>query len=180
MFFLQFSIMSFPKFVKMTKPHPFFSRFAWFCTPKQCTHIHCLVLKNIPSYMNFLQGWYPTSNTSVPHLDDFQNWLDMTSHETLYIDTFTNFCFMYLQQKTGFEELFCHCGASVLMPPIPCGTKPPECNQQCVRRHACSHPVRHTCHSEEECPPCAELTSKMCMGGHEVGDFELFRKNTGA
>ncbi|XP_072031586.1 transcriptional repressor NF-X1-like isoform X2 [Amphiura filiformis] len=70
--------------------------------------------------------------------------------------------------EASFEELFCHCGASVLMPPIPCGTKPPECTQQCVRRHKCEHTVRHTCHSEEDCPPCAELTSKKCMGGHEL------------
>ena len=32
----------------------------------------------------------------------------------------------------------------------------------------CFSPVNHTCHSEEECPPCTFLTEKMCMGGHEV------------
>ena len=34
------------------KTHPF-SNFAHFCTPKQCTCIHCLVLKDNPNYVNF-------------------------------------------------------------------------------------------------------------------------------
>ena len=51
----------------------FFPSFARFCTPKRCTHVHCLVLKNNPTYVIFfvlfcfcfcLRGWYPTSNTS--------------------------------------------------------------------------------------------------------------------
>ncbi|XP_038044789.1 transcriptional repressor NF-X1-like [Patiria miniata] len=69
--------------------------------------------------------------------------------------------------NASFDEFSCHCGASVMMPPIRCGTKPPECSEPCARRHDCEHPVRHTCHSEEVCPPCADLTSKMCMGNHE-------------
>ena len=35
------------------KTHPFFSKFARFCTPKRCTRVHCLVLKNNPNYVNF-------------------------------------------------------------------------------------------------------------------------------
>ena len=31
-----------------------FSNFARFCTPKRCTRVHCLVLKNNPNYMIFL------------------------------------------------------------------------------------------------------------------------------
>ena len=69
---------------------------------------------------------------------------------------------------SGFEELTCRCGATVLYPPIPCGTRPPECDKPCSRTHPCSHPVNHTCHSEEECPPCTYLTKKKCMGDHEV------------
>ena len=57
--------MSFPKFVNMTKNTPFFPNFARFCTPKRCTRVHCLVLKNNPNYI-FFRGWYPTSNTSAP------------------------------------------------------------------------------------------------------------------
>ena len=33
--------------------HTLFSNFARFCTPKRCTHVHCLVLKYNPNYMNF-------------------------------------------------------------------------------------------------------------------------------
>ena len=33
--------------------HTLFSNFARFCTPKRCTRVHCLVLKNNPNYVNF-------------------------------------------------------------------------------------------------------------------------------
>ena len=69
---------------------------------------------------------------------------------------------------SGFDELTCHCGATVLYPPIPCGTLPPECDKPCSRIHACSHPINHTCHSEQECPLCTHLTKKKCMGEHEL------------
>lgn len=39
----------------------------------------------------------------------------------------------------GFDDLTCHCGATVLYPPIPCGSKPPECDRPCSRQHACGH-----------------------------------------
>lgn len=68
---------------------------------------------------------------------------------------------------SGFDELTCHCGASVIYPPVPCGTRPPECTQTCARIHECDHPVYHSCHSEEKCPPCTFLTQKWCMGKHE-------------
>lgn len=68
---------------------------------------------------------------------------------------------------SGFDELTCHCGAEVMLPPIPCGTKPPECDRPCSRTHACLHPVYHSCHSEDDCPPCPYLTKKKCMGDHE-------------
>uniref|UniRef100_A0A8C6UGD8 Nuclear transcription factor, X-box binding 1 n=1 Tax=Neogobius melanostomus TaxID=47308 RepID=A0A8C6UGD8_9GOBI len=69
--------------------------------------------------------------------------------------------------ESSFDELTCHCGLTVLYPPIPCGTKPPECKNTCTRRHECDHPVFHNCHSEEKCPPCTYLTQKWCMGDHE-------------
>ena len=34
-------------------PPGLFSSFARFCTPKRCTRVHCLVLKNNPNYVNF-------------------------------------------------------------------------------------------------------------------------------
>nr|XP_055063483.1 transcriptional repressor NF-X1 [Misgurnus anguillicaudatus] len=69
--------------------------------------------------------------------------------------------------QTSFDELACYCGETVLFPPIPCGTKPPECKNVCTRQHDCDHPVFHSCHSEERCPPCTYLTKKWCMGNHE-------------
>uniref|UniRef100_A0AAZ3RI10 R3H domain-containing protein n=1 Tax=Oncorhynchus tshawytscha TaxID=74940 RepID=A0AAZ3RI10_ONCTS len=69
--------------------------------------------------------------------------------------------------QTSFDELACHCGGTVLFPPIACGTKPLECKNLCTRRHKCDHQVFHNCHSEEKCPPCTYLTQKWCMGKHE-------------
>ncbi|XP_067342635.1 transcriptional repressor NF-X1 isoform X2 [Channa argus] len=69
--------------------------------------------------------------------------------------------------QSSFDELTCHCGLTVLYPPIPCGTKPPECKNLCTRRHECEHPVFHNCHNDEKCPPCTYLTQKWCMGKHE-------------
>uniref|UniRef100_A0A673YLV0 Nuclear transcription factor, X-box binding 1 n=1 Tax=Salmo trutta TaxID=8032 RepID=A0A673YLV0_SALTR len=69
--------------------------------------------------------------------------------------------------QTSFDELACHCGGTVLFPPIACGTKPLECKNLCTRRHKCDHQVFHNCHSEENCPPCTYLTQKWCMGKHE-------------
>ncbi|CAI8001593.1 Transcriptional repressor NF-X1 [Geodia barretti] len=67
----------------------------------------------------------------------------------------------------SYEELTCHCGAEILYPPLPCGTRPPTCKRVCARMHSCDHNVFHSCHNEEECPPCTVLTVKMCMGEHE-------------
>lgn len=69
--------------------------------------------------------------------------------------------------QTSFDELSCYCGETVMYPPIPCGTKPPECKNPCTRQHDCDHPVFHSCHSDETCPPCTYLTKKWCMGNHE-------------
>uniref|UniRef100_A0A8C7WED3 Nuclear transcription factor, X-box binding 1 n=1 Tax=Oncorhynchus mykiss TaxID=8022 RepID=A0A8C7WED3_ONCMY len=64
--------------------------------------------------------------------------------------------------QTSFDELACHCGGTVLFPPIACGTKPLECKNLCTRRHKCDHQVFHNCHSEEKCPPCTYLTQNVC------------------
>ncbi|XP_040287428.1 transcriptional repressor NF-X1 isoform X2 [Bufo bufo] len=70
--------------------------------------------------------------------------------------------------QTSFDELTCYCGESVIYPPVPCGTRPPECKNSCTRQHECDHPVFHSCHSEDKCPPCTYLTQKWCMGKHEL------------
>ena len=31
--------------------------------------------------------------------------------------------------RVSFDELTCLCGAQVTYPPVPCGTRPPECHQ---------------------------------------------------
>ncbi|XP_048371138.1 transcriptional repressor NF-X1 isoform X2 [Sphaerodactylus townsendi] len=70
--------------------------------------------------------------------------------------------------QASFEELTCYCGESIIYPPIPCGTRPPECKNSCTRPHECDHPVYHSCHNEEKCPPCTYLVQKWCMGRHEL------------
>ncbi|NXM04250.1 NFX1 protein, partial [Tyrannus savana] len=80
--------------------------------------------------------------------------------------------------QTSFDELTCYCGESVIYPPVPCGTQPPECKKTCTRPHDCDHPVYHSCHSEEKCPPCTYLTQKWCMGKHEVSYGQLMFLNT--
>lgn len=67
----------------------------------------------------------------------------------------------------SFDELTCHCGSAVTFPPVACGTKPPDCVEPCRRPHPCGHPMTHNCHSETTCPPCTQLTIKLCYGGHE-------------
>ncbi|XP_067005926.2 protein shuttle craft isoform X2 [Anabrus simplex] len=70
--------------------------------------------------------------------------------------------------RTSFEELYCECGASVMYPPIPCGTRPPACTKPCSRQHECDHPALHNCHSEPTCPPCTVLVQRYCYGKHEL------------
>ncbi len=67
----------------------------------------------------------------------------------------------------SFEELSCNCGRTRIMPPIPCGTKPPLCPYQCTRQSNCRHPkTNHNCHlDEEDCPQCPYLVEKECACG---------------
>lgn len=69
--------------------------------------------------------------------------------------------------RSSFDELYCECGANVIYPPVPCGTKKPACDKPCSRTHACDHPVTHNCHSGAQCPPCMAFTTKYCHGKHE-------------
>lgn len=47
--------------------------------------------------------------------------------------------------RSSFDELYCECGANVIYPPVPCGTKRPACERPCSRQHACNHEVTHNC-----------------------------------
>lgn len=69
-----------------------------------------------------------------------------------------------------FEEISCHCGRTVLHPPLPCGTKPPPCRSPCNRPKTCGHPqVPHNCHQDDEaCPKCPFLIEKRCMCGKKT------------
>ncbi|CAB0002177.1 unnamed protein product [Nesidiocoris tenuis] len=69
----------------------------------------------------------------------------------------------------SFEELHCECGKSVILPPVPCGTRAPECKEKCTREHPCGHAPLHSCHSAPECPPCTVFVSRYCHGAHEFG-----------
>jgi len=69
-----------------------------------------------------------------------------------------------------FDEIACSCGRTVLYPPQPCGTKPPECRFECTKAQPCGHPtVSHQCHAENTpCPKCPFLVEKSCICGKKV------------
>ena len=69
-----------------------------------------------------------------------------------------------------FEEISCHCGKTVLQPPLPCGTQPPPCRFDCERPKLCGHPrVPHNCHGEDQkCPSCPFLIQKPCLCGKKT------------
>ncbi|KAI0336848.1 hypothetical protein GY45DRAFT_25326 [Cubamyces sp. BRFM 1775] len=74
--------------------------------------------------------------------------------------------------RSSFEEMVCHCGNTVLEPPIPCGTRI-TCGYPCNRPPPpCGHPLtRHACHEDPiPCPPCPFLTSKVCACGKKTVD----------
>jgi transcriptional repressor NF-X1 len=66
-----------------------------------------------------------------------------------------------------FDEISCSCGRTVLQPPQPCGTRPPECRFECTKPQTCGHPiVQHQCHAEDvPCPKCPFLVEKSCICG---------------
>jgi transcriptional repressor NF-X1 len=65
-----------------------------------------------------------------------------------------------------FEEIYCNCRKTVLLPPQPCGTLPPVCHHPCNRTKDCGHPqVSHQCHLDDSCPKCPYLVSKKCLCG---------------
>ncbi|KAF3251450.1 FKBP12-associated protein [Orbilia oligospora] len=73
--------------------------------------------------------------------------------------------------EASFDELACHCGRTRIMPPVPCGTKPPSCRFPCQRSKPCGHPnpTDHLCHLDDEaCPNCPYLVQKRCVCGRTV------------
>ncbi|KAI9204843.1 uncharacterized protein BJ171DRAFT_442072 [Polychytrium aggregatum] len=71
-------------------------------------------------------------------------------------------------EGVSFDELSCHCGRTVVFPPIPCNTPPPKCSHPCIRPLPCGHPTmsRHNCHPDTEtCPPCVLFVERDCACG---------------
>lgn len=63
--------------------------------------------------------------------------------------------------------MICHCGQTIIEPPVPCGTRI-SCSYPCSRPPPpCGHPKSpHSCHEDPTpCPPCPFLTSKVCACG---------------
>ena len=58
--------MFFSKICLYDQKHTLFSYFARFCTPKRCTRVQCLVLKNNPITWIFGRAWYPPWHLSGP------------------------------------------------------------------------------------------------------------------
>ena len=71
--------------------------------------------------------------------------------------------------RSSFEEMICHCGRTVLEPPIPCGTRI-SCRYPCDRVRPCGHPnAQHACHEDSTpCPPCPFLATKQCACGKNI------------
>lgn len=80
--------------------------------------------------------------------------------------------------RSCFEEVSCHCGRTVLEPPVPCGQRP-VCRFPCARpAPACGHPkLPHDCHEDGPCPPCVYLTTKRCnCGRNDVDNIPCHRQ----
>jgi transcriptional repressor NF-X1 len=82
--------------------------------------------------------------------------------------------FLYYTRTVGqhYVQMHCHCGRTVLMPPVPCGTRL-RCPHPCTRSPpTCGHSrTPHACHDDNTpCPPCPFLTSKQCACGKKQVD----------
>jgi transcriptional repressor NF-X1 len=76
-------------------------------------------------------------------------------------------------EGVSFSELSCGCGRSIIYPPVPCGTKPPDCSFPCERERDCGHVnyTPHYCHpGDVECPLCTVFVSRECACGAALID----------
>ena len=98
--------MSFPKFVYRTKNTPFFSNFARFCTPKRCTRVQCLVLKNSPNYVNF---WTSLMTFECPPGQRLQTsiWSGWRVHFSFFFQTISPYTFVNKCFQTILINLHC-------------------------------------------------------------------------
>lgn len=64
------------------------------------------------------------------------------------------------------QDYECPCGKTILLAPIRCGTRIPQCTYRCTLPQPCGHQATHTCHDlESECPPCTQIVQKRCLCG---------------
>ncbi|KAJ3264310.1 FKBP12-associated protein [Chytriomyces hyalinus] len=74
-------------------------------------------------------------------------------------------------EGVSFDELTCACGLEIMYPPIPCGTKPPQCKRPCRIPLTCGHVSysTHACHpASEPCPKCMIFGERACACGKSV------------
>lgn len=74
------------------------------------------------------------------------------------------------------DKIYCFCSKSFVYPPNPCGTEYPYCPYPCSRIQKCLHIPTHSCHMDDNCPPCATLTQKWCIGKHKQLTVPCYRK----
>ncbi|ESL09241.1 nuclear transcription factor [Trypanosoma rangeli SC58] len=73
----------------------------------------------------------------------------------------------------SYQRLYCRCRRTWIEPPVPCGTKPPNCSHECVIPRPCGHPPNHPCHIEEKCPDCVVPVEKRCASHNKVMPYFL-------
>ncbi|KAG5490497.1 hypothetical protein JKF63_00617 [Porcisia hertigi] len=73
----------------------------------------------------------------------------------------------------SYEPLYCRCRKTRVDPPVPCGTRPPQCNHPCSIPRPCGHPPNHPCHVEPECPKCVVLEEKLCASHERSLPFHM-------
>ncbi|CEG81703.1 hypothetical protein RMATCC62417_15868 [Rhizopus microsporus] len=83
--------------------------------------------------------------------------------------------------EATFDEVSCHCGRTVLEPPVRCGTTLPVCPHPCIRPNPCGHIrfLNHNCHPDNEpCPPCPALVTRHCLCGKtELKNVPCYRES---
>lgn len=69
--------------------------------------------------------------------------------------------------ESSNDDLICHCGQTVVMAPVRCGTQLPECHSQCIRELPCGHQqMPHNCHPDDiPCSRCTKTVEKWCNCG---------------
>lgn len=73
----------------------------------------------------------------------------------------------------SYDQYVCHCGRTVVDPPIRCSDTIPRCDFTCMRSLPCGHDSvlrmttrYHSCHLDDEaCPKCTLMVDKQCLCG---------------